>query len=181
MNTLKIERKINIKINSIMGGGILPIAIKDNKYYVLLGRESMDMQWRDSGKWSDFGGSKENKETEYETAIREGAEETCGIYGDKKNIKYIIDNYCYDVMKLKNYSTFLVHVNYNSMLPYKFNKTYRDALKRTPQLVYDDNGLYEKDKIRWVCVDDLNTFLKHSRFWFRPVITQIYNKYRTKI
>ena len=164
-----------------MGGGILPIAKKDNKFYVLLGRESVDVKWSDSGKWSDFGGSKENNETEYETAIREGAEETCGLYGGIKNIKYIIDNYCLDVISLKNYSTFLVHVKYNSMFPYKFNKTYRAALKNTPELVHNDNGLYEKDKIRWICVDDLKTFSKHLRFWFRPVITQIYNKYRTKI
>ena len=160
-----------------MGGGILPIAKKDGNYYVLLSRESVDIDWKDAGKWSDFGGSKEKNETEYETAIREGTEETCGVYGNKINIKNLIDNYTEYVVKLHNYSTYLVKVNYNPMLPYRFNKIYRNALKNTPKLVYEQNGLYEKDKIRWVNVNDLKLFSKHSRFWFKPVMIEIYNKF----
>lgn len=163
-----------------MGGGILPIAQKDNDYYVLLSRESVDLNWRDSGKWSDFGGSKENNETEYETAIREGAEETCGIYGDRDNIKFMIDNYTKDIIKLHNYSTYLIHVQYNAMLPYRFNKIYRDALKKTPNLIQEHNGLYEKDKLRWVAVNELKQFSKYSRFWFKPVLDKIYKKFNTK-
>ena len=163
-----------------MGGGILPIAKKDNNYYVLLSRESIDIDWKDAGKWSDFGGSKENNETEYETAIREGAEETSGLYGKKYDIKYLIDNFTEDVIKLHNYSTYLVKVNYNPMIPYRFNKNYRNALKNTPNLIYEQNGLYEKDKIRWVNVNDLKSFSKHSRFWFKPIMMQIYNKFNTK-
>ena len=162
-----------------MGGGILPIAKKGNDYFVLLSRESIDIKWKDAGKWSDFGGSKENNETEYETAIREGTEETCGLYGGKNNIKYLIDNFTEHVIKLHNYSTYLVKVNYNAMLPYRFNKNYRYAIKNKPNLVYERNGLYEKDKIRWVNVNDLKSFSKHSRFWFKPVMTEIYNKFNT--
>ena len=163
-----------------MGGGILPIAKKDNCYYVLLSRESVDIDWKDAGKWSDFGGSKENNETEYETAIREGAEETCGLYGNKLNIKNMIDNYTEYIVHLNKYSTYLVRVKYNPMLPYRFNKIYRNALKNTPKLVYEQNGLYEKDKIRWVNVNDLKSFSKHARFWFKPVMIEIYNKFKTK-
>lgn len=162
-----------------MGGGILPIAKKDNEYFVLLSRESVDINWKDAGKWSDFGGSKEKNETEYETAIREGAEETCGLFGTQQNIKYLIDNFTQDVIKLNKYSTYLIKVNYNSMIPYRFNKNYRNALKKTPKLVYENNGLYEKDKVRWVSVNDLKSFSKYSRYWFKPVLMQIYNKFNT--
>ena len=163
-----------------MGGGILPIAKKNDEYYVLLARESVDVKWRDSGKWSDFGGSKENNETEYQTAIREGTEETCGLYGGTNNIKYMIDNNTIDIIKLHNYSTYLIEVKYNSMIPYRFNKIYRNALKNKPNLVYERNGLYEKDKIRWVSVNELNSFLKHSRFWFKPILKKVYNKFHTR-
>ena len=164
-----------------MGGGILPIAKKGNDYYVLLSRESIDIDWKDAGKWSDFGGSKENNETEYETAIREGTEETCGLFGTKDNIKYLIDKHTKYIVKLKNnYSSYLINVNYNPMLPYRFNKNYRNALKNTPKLVYENNGLYEKDKIRWINVNDLKTFSKHSRFWFKPAMIEIYNKFNTE-
>jgi len=162
-----------------MGGGILPIAKKNGNYYVLLARETVDLNWKDAGKWSDFGGSKENNETEYETAIREGAEETSGVYGKEKNIKYLIDNYTEYVVNLHNYSTYLIRVNYNSLLPYQFNQKYREALKKTPEIVYEHNGLYEKDKIRWVDVNNLKIFSEYSRFWFKPVMIEIYNKFNT--
>lgn len=162
-----------------MGGGILPIAKKDDGFYVLLSRESVDINWKDAGKWSDFGGSKENNETEYETAIREGTEETCGLYGTTLDIKNLIDNFTEYIVRLTNYSTYVVRVKYNSMLPYHFNKTYRNALKNRPKLVYEHNGLYEKDKIRWVNVNDLKSWSKHARFWFKPVLNEIYNKFNT--
>lgn len=163
-----------------MGGGILPIAKKDNDYYVLLSRESVDIDWKDAGKWSDFGGSKENNETEYETAIREGAEETSGLYGNEINIKNMIDNYTEYIVHLNKYSTYLVRVKYIEMLPYRFNKIYRNALKNTPKLVYEQNGLYEKDKIRWVNVNDLKSFSKHARNWFKPVLIEIYKNFNTE-
>jgi len=162
-----------------MGGGILPIARNNGEYYVLLARESVDNDWKDAGKWSDFGGSKEKNETEYETAIREGAEETSGLYGTKNKIKYLVDNYTEYVVNLHNYSTYLIRVNYNSMLPYRFNKKYREAIRKTPELVYKQNGLYEKDKIRWVSVNDLKTFSKYARLWFKPVLFEIYCKFNT--
>ena len=164
-----------------MGGGILPIAKNDGFYYVLLSRESLDIKWKESGKWSDFGGSKEGNETEYETAIREGTEETSGIYGKAKNIKYMIDTNTLCVIKVYNYSTYLISVNYNPMISYRFSKIYNKALRYTPELVLNtSNGLYEKDKIRWVKVDDLNTFSTHSRFWFKPIMMQIYNRFNSK-
>lgn len=163
-----------------MGGGILPIAKKNNEYYVLLSRESVDIDWKDAGKWSDFGGSKENNETEYETAIREGTEETSGLYGTKLDIKNLIDNCTEHIISINNYSSYLVRVKYNPMLPYRFNKIYREALKKTPNLVYEQNGMYEKDKIRWINVNELKSFSKHARFWFKPFMMQIYNKFKNK-
>lgn len=162
-----------------MGGGILPISQKNGRYYVLLSRESIDVKWKDSGKWSDFGGSREGNESEYDTALREGTEESCGIIGSKKNIEYLVKNKCLNIIHINHYSTYLVEIPYNSMLPYKFNKTYRLALKNTPDVVLSNNGLFEKDKVRWVPVDELLQFRNYTRFWFKPIVTKVYNIYKS--
>ena len=75
-----------------MGAGILPISFKDGKIYFLFSREAGDKKFRDTGKWSDFGGSKEKNETYEQTAIREGWEESNGILGNKKAISSLLHN-----------------------------------------------------------------------------------------
>ena len=57
-----------------MGAGILPICVKSSSISVLLGQERFD------SKWSDFGGKQEKNETKYETAVREGYEESNGFF-----------------------------------------------------------------------------------------------------
>ena len=162
-----------------MGGGILPIAKSEGKYYVLLSRETVDNKWKDAGKWSDFGGSREGNETHYATAIREGTEESAGLFGTKNDITNMINNHCIDKITIQYYSTYLVEIPYNTMLPYRFNKNYRFHLKKNPNLIYNStNGLFEKDKLRWVCVNELPSFKKHIRVWYRPIIDKIYHKYK---
>ena len=161
-----------------MGGGILPIAKYNNRWYVLLARETVDIEWRDSGKWSDFGGSREDNESHYDTAIREGYEETGGLFGYKKDIKNMIKTKCIDKISIPHYSTYLIQIEYNTFLPYKFNKNYRYNLKKNPKLIFEKNGLFEKDKLRWIDVNELESFKPNIRFWFRPIIQQIYKKYK---
>ena len=69
-----------------MGAGILPIAKHANKLYFLLALEVSDK------KWSDFGGKSNKNESIYETAIREGYEETNGFFGNKREFKKLVDN-----------------------------------------------------------------------------------------
>ena len=161
-----------------MGGGILPIARKDGYYYVLMARESLDIKWRDAGKWSDFGGSREGSESQYDTALREGTEETAGLFGNIQDIELLMKYNCIDRITIPNYSTYLIETDFNTMLPYWFNKKYRYILKTKPNLVHERNGLYEKDKLRWIKVNNLMPFMKHVRFWFKPLLLKIYNKYK---
>ena len=72
--------------------GILPIAYHNDNIYFLLGRETVDVEHRSKGKWSDFGGGFEKGESVKETAIREGFEETGGLFGNMKDIEFLIDN-----------------------------------------------------------------------------------------
>ena len=75
--------------------GILPFSriIKNNKQmiYFLFSRETMDdKKSKDRGYWSEFGGSRDKGETHLDTAIREGYEESNGIFGSKRKLKPII-------------------------------------------------------------------------------------------
>ena len=80
-----------------MGGGILPVAIKNNQLYFLLGKEN-DMA--DTPGWADFGGGNENNETNYQAAIREGVEELNGFLGSVNKMKKMVRNN--KIIHLKN-------------------------------------------------------------------------------
>ena len=52
----KIKKYHVIVIVIVMGGGILPVAIKNNKLYFLFGKEN---ELDDTPGWADFGGGAE--------------------------------------------------------------------------------------------------------------------------
>ena len=60
-----------------------------------------------------FGGSREGKETQYHTAVREGVEESSGILGDKKDVRNLIKYHLMGKIHDKAYSIWLVEVEYN--------------------------------------------------------------------
>ncbi len=152
--------------------GILPMAIKNKKIYFLFGRETVDKVFKDAGKWSDFGGSIEKNEKLEDVAIREGWEETSGILGDEKKIKELVEKKTIEKITNGTYTTFLVLTDYNSSLPSIFDKNYKEIKKNKPNLIQEHNGLYEKDKIKWIEVDNL---CKHKKI-FRPWYLSILNK-----
>ena len=152
--------------------GILPIAIKDKKIYFLFGRETVDHVFRDAGKWSDFGGSIEKGEKLEDVAIREGWEETSGILGNQKTVKELVEKKTIQKITNGTYTTYLVAIDYNNKLPSIFDTNYKNIKKNKPELIYEHNGLYEKDKIKWIEVDNLH---KHKKI-FRPFYLSILNK-----
>ena len=104
-----------------MGGGILPYTIYRNRIYFLFSRECKESM-NDPGKWSDFGGGKEKKETPLETAIREGFEESEGFLGDKDEIKKLIENESTKKIQTSNYTSYIIYIPYDKELPKKFRK-----------------------------------------------------------
>ena len=113
-----------------MGGGILPVARHNGEIYLLFSRERLvHSRDRDRGKWSDFGGSREGKETQYHTAVREGVEESSGILGDKKDVRNLIRHHLMGKIRDKAYSIWLVEVDYNPDIVQVFRNHFKDALK----------------------------------------------------
>lgn len=155
--------------------GILPIAYYNNNIYFLFGRETMDIKYKDSGKWSDFGGSYEKDETKKETAIREGFEETMGFIGSENDIKNLIEKKLVKRFFINKYTTFVVKINYDENLPSKYKTMYEDAKVNKKELVFDKkNGLYEKDEFVWIKQQDLLKNINIFRPFYKYVVKEIY-------
>ena len=90
-----------------MGAGILPVALHNDKLYLLFSREFKKRNGKED--WRDFGGTPENNETSMETAVREGWEESMGFLGSKKDIKNLINNKLIDKLLRENIRIFILY------------------------------------------------------------------------
>ena len=155
-----------------MGAGILPVTVYRNKIYFLFSREYIGSK-DDGGLWSDFGGSKEKNETFYDTAIREGYEESSGFLGNKSDIKKLIKSSFVKTVTLpKMYRTYIVYIPYDKSLPKRFRDDFLNVKNKNPEKIAK-KGLYEKDMLKWVRFDKLKEFNKEVRPWYRKIIKLI--------
>jgi len=161
-----------------MGAGILPVALYKGEVYFLFGRESRHIDHKASGLWSDFGGSPEKKERRIDTAAREGWEETEGVLGSQEHIKFMIENRCIKRFNMKHYTSFVIPVYYRKSIIKKHKKIYEDAWKKTPKLVLEENSMYEKDRIKWFTIKELERNIKKFRPWYRTIVKKIIKYYK---
>ena len=154
-----------------MGAGILPVAIHNGTIYLLFSREASHM--KSAGQWSDFGGSRENAETPLQTAVREGWEESAGFLGTKREIRHLIRTHLIDKIHVSGYTTYLVDIPFSQRLPVRFAAHFRAMKKHHPEKVSRKDGLFEKDKLRWIRMDSLRRHLPIFRPWYRRIIRQI--------
>ena len=159
-----------------MGGGILPLAIHNNQFYFLFSREVYHNNKSDDiteYRWSDFGGKKDNNETYFETALREGFEESNGFLGNIKNIKNLMDHHLITTIHCNKYNTYIVLIDYDEDLPKNFEDEFNRVKLVNPEKICKD-GLYEKDKLKWITYKDLENniplFRKHYVKTIRKII-----------
>ena len=132
----------------------------------LFSREAADGGSKDRGKWSDFGGSREDDETQYDTAVREGTEESAGFLGTSDDVAALIRERLIAKIPVHGYTTHVVEVPYDKGLPARFAAEYSRACREEPDAVAARNGLYEKDRLRWVPVSSLRSFQREFRPWY---------------
>ncbi len=154
------------------GAGILPFARHNENIYLFLGRENMEGGHSASGQWSDFGGGKENDETELETALREGEEELNGLFGNAEILSNLVKKTNITI-KTKTFYTYLMEVKYDINKVNELKIKYEYALQHTPDLVFAHNGLYEKDRGIWLKLEDVNEFKPNLRRWYYYIIDKI--------
>ena len=138
-----------------MGAGILPIAFYEGKLYFLFGEECSER------KWFDFGGGKENGESNINTAIRECYEELDGFIGTMTELKQLVKERLLLKINFENYTTFLIQIDYNSKLPFYFNNHHKfllDQMTKRNEVNFPMDCLHQKNSL-----DRINQYLEH---WF---------------
>lgn len=152
-------------------GSILPVTIKNNQLYFLFGKEN---SMEDSHKgFSDFGGGCENGETPYETAVREGAEETTFFFGNKNDVKNMIHKSGGFFTLIHNsYHSHLFYLEYDENLPKYYNNNHINLWNRFDKKQLNDSKLFEKIEIKWFSVNEM----KKKRHLFRKFYREIVDK-----
>jgi hypothetical protein len=160
-----------------MGAGILPTTIHNNKIYFLFGKEN---QYADTPGWSDIGGGTDNKESFLETASREGMEELTGFLGMEKDIRSLLTkNGSYKVEFGEPHRRYRVHIfpmKYDPNLPVYYNNNHRFLERKLSKNLIKNSKIFEKEEIKWICVDDIPKMRNQFRHYFRDVADQLYDE-----
>ena len=163
----------------IMGAGILPTTIHNNKLFFLFGKEN---QYEDSAPgFSDFGGGTDDKETYMETAIREAGEELTGFLGSDKEVKQMLKrhgtyNIDYKTGGHDNYRMHIFPMAYDEALVHYYNNNAQFLQKRLDPSVIKTSKIFEKAEIRWICVDDILKMRPRFRSYFQNIVDMIYGE-----
>lgn len=160
-----------------MGAGILPTTIHNNKLYFLFGKEN---KYEDSAPgFSDFGGGTDNNESFFETAVREAGEELTGFLGNDADIRKLLKKYgTYNIDYTHNegHKTYRMHIfpfEYNELLPFYYNNNQRFLQKRLDPQIIKSTKIFEKEEIRWICVDELIKMRPKFRSYFQNIVDMI--------
>lgn len=161
-----------------MGAGILPTTIHNNKLYFLFGKEN---KYEDSAPgFSDFGGGTDNRETFFNTAVREAGEELTGFLGSNQDVKKMLKKHgTYNIDHITaGHSKYRMHIfyyNYDTLLPFYYNNNQRFLQEKIPNVI-KNTKIFEKEEIKWVCIDDIPKMRPKFRHYFRDMADKIYNE-----
>lgn len=156
----------------IMGGGVLPVAHYKGHFYFLFSKEYQKTA-KKKIDWRDFGGTTEKNETFKQTAIREAWEESNGFLGSKKDIKFLIENRCLYKIKTPNkYLLYIVLINYDKTLPKRFKNAF-DKIKKTHPEKLAKDGFYEKEKVKWIKLENIKYHMKKFQPWYKKIVKKI--------
>jgi len=180
MKLKRIETILELNEIDMYGAGAIPFSFYENEYYFLLGRETKDVNWSDRGLYGSFGGGiKKDKEKNIDGLIREFWEETNGFFGEHELIdKYIKDNF----NKIFNVHSdvyrgvvLFLPVKYESSLAkyFSFSNNFTKKIlnnnKKEIEIIRN-NGFLEKDKAKWMKIDDIQKNMKKFRNCEKEVI-----------
>jgi hypothetical protein len=159
-----------------MGAGILPTTILNGKLHFLFGKEN---KYEDSAPgFSDFGGGTDNDETFLQTAIREGGEELTGFLGSGNVVKKMLKLYgTYNIdYKSNPNDTYRLHVfpmEYNPFLELYYNNNQKFIQSHLDASVIKQTKIFEKEEIRWICIDELDKMKPEFRFYFTNIVDML--------
>ena len=155
-----------------MGGGILPVAIHNNKIYFLFGKEN---KYNDTPGWADFGGGHETNETPIQTAIREGTEELTGFLRSPKELSDILGKKgekTYPIV-VDTYHTFICKMDYNPYLTLYYNNNQKFLQKNLDPEIIKKLTIFEKEEISWFSFEDMKRKKKMFRSFYQQTVDKI--------
>lgn len=152
-------------------GGILPYAIKDGKVLLLLGREVHIPGWDGSNLWAPFGGGVDPGESVYAAALREGYEETMGMFGSVAELRKRVGRGAHTRWKHGRNMTLLMRVEHHRALPRLFRNFYLYSRRCRSQACPE--GWYEKTRIKWVPLSRLSDTDPRLRPEFRRTLKSL--------
>ena len=133
-----------------MGAGILPTTIHNGKLYFLFAKEN---KYADTPGYSDFGGGNDEGESDIETALREGQEETSGFLNEH-DLKKLIAKGTYNIT-FDTYKMFMVFMPYNPLLPYYYNNNHTFMESKLPREIIQNSKIFEKSHIKWMSIREM--------------------------
>lgn len=160
----------------IMGAGVLPTTIYNDKIYFLFGKEN---KYETSARgFSDFGGGTDNNESFLKTAIREAGEELTGFLGSEKEVNTMLTKYGnlkidYNSDNHATYRTHIFPIKYDEKLPFYYNNNQRFIQKHLDPKIIKQTRIFEKAEIRWISLNDLPKMRGIFRPFYRNIIDEI--------
>jgi 8-oxo-dGTP pyrophosphatase MutT (NUDIX family) len=154
------------------GAGVLPTCIHKNKLHFLFGREN---KYADTPGFAEFGGGVDKNDSFFETAVREGIEESTGFFGSEEQLRSMLKRHgTYNIDWNDKYRTHIFPMEYDPYLPHYYNNNQLFLQKKLPQKLIKKSKIFEKDHIEWFCVDDLMRRKKEFRSYYQNIIDLIY-------
>jgi hypothetical protein len=162
-----------------MGAGILPTTILNGKLHFLFGKENKHEA--SAPGFSDFGGGTDNKETFLQTAVREGGEELTGFLGSGNVVKKMLSKHgTYNIdYKSNPTDTYRMHIfpmEYNPFLELYYNNNQKFIQAHLDPSIIKQTKIFEKEEIRWICIDDLDKMKSEFRFYFVNIVEMVINQ-----
>ena len=144
----------------MVAGSILPVCIHKGELHFLFSKEN-DHE-KDAKGWADFGGGSENNETPYQTALREGNEESTGFLNTRELVKKGV----YKVVH-NSYHVFIVKLDYDPLLPLYFNRMHQFIQDKMPQLL--NTTLFEKQELKWFSISEMIQRRSEFRSFYQEI------------
>jgi len=155
---------------------LLPVTIHNGKLYFLFGKEN---PMEDSSKgFSDFGGGKE-KESFYQTAVREASEELTGFLGNATQLKKLVKKnggtyvYRYQPNTEREYRIHIFYLEYDPNLVESFNANHQFLWNKMDKKMLNDSKLFEKIELKWFCETELFRNTRVYRHFFVDILREL--------
>lgn len=159
----------------MVASAFLPAMIRNKKLHFLFAKEAND----DSAPgFSDFGGGVDPGEDIYNAGLREFAEESTGCFGDKDDVKKLVEKYGNVLPFLHNtYNIHIFRMDYDPSVVSYFNNTHAFIHKHVRDTTFlRGTKIFEKVEMCWMTISDM----KRRRDEFRPFYREIVDKIVSK-